>query len=314
VRLRTALSHAQGLVASALVCAGCSFGALDTVGSIPASDSRAPWLDGRAYVLRGLIGVVFSTGMDDLASELNSRGIRATSHGDPEWRAIADDAIAYYRAAPDRARILLAGHSDGADAIISISNKLKAAGVPVALAVAFDPTRGVGRVPTNVERFINLYQSRNFLGGGAVSPASGFRGHFSNVNLHEHGEIMHVTIDKSRALRDAILPKFLHAAAFGPPPKGDVMPIDYVVPGDAPIEVWDSGMTVQTGAGDTVESLAARYSVPAWAIRRLNRLDGGSTISPGRRLVVPRNISLPDAIAQELAGPPPESRPTVAAR
>jgi hypothetical protein len=303
-------------------------GALDTVGSIRAQDTRAPdsrapgpdshaYL-GRAYVLRGLIGVVFSTGMDDLARELNSRGIRATSHGDPQWRAVADDAIAHYRAAPERTRILLAGHSDGAGAIIAIAEKLKAAGVPVALAVAFDPPRHADRVPNNVERFINLYQSRNLLGGGAVSPGTGFRGHFSNVNLREHGEIMHVTIDKSRVLRDAVLLKFFSAAAFGPQPVGDAVPIDYVVPGDAPIEVWDSGMVVHAAAGDTVASLAARHSVPAWAIRRLNRLDDDAPISPGRRLVVPRNISASDAIAQQLvgplAGPPPATRQVGAAR
>ncbi|MGB7832425.1 MAG: hypothetical protein WBL84_09450, partial [Xanthobacteraceae bacterium] len=130
-------------------------------------------LDGRVYVLRGDLGIFFSTGMDYLAAELNSRGLTAGVYNWENWIALADDAIARYRAAPDRTRILLVGHSRGGDGLIAMAWRLHSAHVPVALAVAFDPTRVVGNVPPNVERFINLYQSTNSLGGGAAERIGG---------------------------------------------------------------------------------------------------------------------------------------------
>jgi hypothetical protein len=51
--------------------------------------------------------------------------------------------------APDRTRILLAGHSRGGDGLIAMAWRLYSAGVPVALAVAFDATRAVDQVPPN---------------------------------------------------------------------------------------------------------------------------------------------------------------------
>ena len=60
-----------------------------------------------------------------------------------DWSALADDAIARYRAAPDRTRVLLVGHSRGGDAVMAMAWRLYSANVPVALAVAFDPTRAV---------------------------------------------------------------------------------------------------------------------------------------------------------------------------
>lgn len=95
-------------------------------------------LDGRVYTLRGDMGIFFSRGMDHLAAELNQLGLTAGVYNWLDWIALADDAIARYRAAPDRTRILLAGHSRGGDGLIAMAWRLYSAGVPVALAVAFD--------------------------------------------------------------------------------------------------------------------------------------------------------------------------------
>ena len=53
------------------------------------------------------------------------------------------------------------------DAVIAIAERLKAANVPVALIFGFDPTPIAGRIPSNVEMFINLYQATNLIGGGS---------------------------------------------------------------------------------------------------------------------------------------------------
>jgi hypothetical protein len=250
-------------------------------------------LDGRVYTLRGDMGIFFSTGMDYLAAELNQLGLSAGVYNWIDWIALADDAIARYRAAPDRTRILLAGHSRGGDGLIAMAWRLYSAGVPVALAVAFDSTRVVDQVPPNVERFINLYQSTNAVGGGAARPAPGFGGEYTTVNLADHREMNHVTIDKMLALHRAILPKFVEAVSLGSPPGSGRVPIEYRVPAGVPVEVWDSGMAVRAEAGDTASLVAHQFSVPTWVIAQLNQVAPDEAIEPGRTLVVPRMIFAP---------------------
>ena len=315
--LQTAMQRKRGIIgvvlaaALAATAAGCTSAILDldSTGSISkpqavSNPQGSPvMLDGRVYALRGMMGTVFSTGMNDLATELNSRGLRASVY-DRDGQDVAENAIAEYKAAPERTRIMLVGHSDGADTVIEIARKLKDAGVPVALVVTFDPTRVFSKpVPSNVERFVNLYQSSNLLGGGSAKRDPDFHGHFSNVNLRERLDIGHVTIDKMRALHEAIIPKFLQAAAFSAVPDDSAVALDYVVPKSANIEVWDSGIAIRAENGDTIESLAARYSVPAWGIRRVNALDDDAAITTGQRLVIPRYIATPAATARQLTGP-----------
>lgn len=307
--VQTALLLARWMIGAVLAAAlgGCSTAIFDfdSTGSISSQQVSAEpsALNGRVFVLRGMMGKVFSTGMDDLSAELNSRGLRATVH-DREWEPVADLAIAEYKAAHGKMRIMLAGHSDGADSIIAMSYRLQDAGIPVALAVTFDPTRVLQKpVPANVERFINLYQSNNLLGGGSSHRAASFHGHFVNVNLRERDGLGHITIDKSRLLHEAIIPKFLQVAAFGAVPNDNPVPISYVIPKDAKVEIWDSGIAVQVSPGDTIETLAARYGVPAWSIRSVNTLADDARISPGQNLVIPRYISAPAAVAQQIGGP-----------
>ncbi len=252
---------------------------------------RAPIkFDGRVYAFRGDLGTLFSTGMDYLAAEINQLGLTAGVYNWTDWSALADDAIARYWAAPDRTRILLVGHSRGGDAVMAMAWRLYSANVPIALAVAFDPTRAVDRVPPNVERFINLYQSINVVGGGAARPASEFHGEYAVVNLAEHGEMNHVTIDKMLALHYALFPKFLEAVSLGSPSSSTSIPIAYRVPAGLPIEVWDSGMLVRADAGDTPFSVAQQFAIPTWVVAQLNQLAPSEPIEPGRTLVIPRMI------------------------
>ena len=85
------------------------------------------------YLFRGLADV-FSTGMDTLAGELNKHGVRATSHSHGDWKAIADRAIADYKAKKE-GPIILIGHSLGADAAMEMADYLGDKGVPVAQAL-----------------------------------------------------------------------------------------------------------------------------------------------------------------------------------
>jgi LysM repeat protein len=303
-----------------------------------------PKLEGHVYLLRGLAGDIYSLGMDQLADQVTRRGVTATVHGMTEYSFLADEIIRKYRAGEERGPIMLIGHSTGGDLIIAMAQKLKAADIPVALAFGFDPTRIAPSVPSNVEVFINLYQTYNPIGGGEEAPGSGFQGRLINIDLHEHTEIVHITLDKSPVLHDLVAKKILAVAAFAarqeaaPARKklavafpNEIRPLalKYVVPRNAPIVLWDSAVKVTVKSGDTLQSIVAKYDAPSWAIAQINRLSEDQPLAPGRTIVVPRSFytdtSPPPAaapvathpslsptarVSQSASTPPPTDRAT----
>jgi len=54
---------------------------------------------------------------------------------------------------------------------------------------------------------------------------------------------------------------------------------------------WDGGSPVTVGAGETVESIARKYGVPASALRQTNNLSETNAIRPGQRIVIPRYVT-----------------------
>ena len=154
-------------------------------------------------------GEAFSKGLDRLAEKVNHGGVSATVHGITEYSALADEIVRKYQSGEDRGPIMLVGHSAGAELIIPIAQRLGAAGVPVALAVLYDPNpRLLGDAPAGVELFIDLYQSDSALGGGVEQPGPGFHGRLINVDLREHSEIADVSFDKVAELQDAVVARF----------------------------------------------------------------------------------------------------------
>ncbi|MCC6949025.1 MAG: LysM peptidoglycan-binding domain-containing protein [Bradyrhizobiaceae bacterium] len=284
-----------GIAMLAVWLAGCGgLGFIDVTGLTSyadPSDRNAPRLPGRVFILRG-IGHIWSGGMTELADELNRRGTTASAHRHGEWETLAEEAIKLYKSDPERWPIVLIGHSNGADMSINIARRLKAHNIPVALIIGYDPTRFSGDVPSNVQRFINLYQATNLLGGGQIHPARDFRGQLINVDLRNHFEIGHMNIDKSRRLQQEVIAKVLQVVAF---PEGNassqMVSIKYVVPMNAPIELWDGGLPVMLGPGQTIASLAKLYGVPAWAIKQASRISDDEDIVPGRQVVIPRHLN-----------------------
>jgi pimeloyl-ACP methyl ester carboxylesterase len=141
------------------------------------------------YLFRGLADV-YSLGMNTLADELNARGVYATAHSHTDWKPIADQAAAAYKAGKE-GPIILIGHSLGADAVMEMADYLGDKGVPVALVVPFDGTQSFP-VPGNVGRVVNFTQ-RDY---AYMRPGPGFRGSLSNVDLSGDTTISHTTIDK----------------------------------------------------------------------------------------------------------------------
>jgi murein DD-endopeptidase MepM/ murein hydrolase activator NlpD len=54
---------------------------------------------------------------------------------------------------------------------------------------------------------------------------------------------------------------------------------------------WDGGSPVIVGSGETVESIAHKYGVPASAIMQTNGISDAGAIRPGQGLVIPRYVS-----------------------
>lgn len=289
------LLRIAGIAALAAWLAGCGgIGFIDITGLTnyaDPSDRGDMRLPGRVYILRG-IGHIWSGGMTELADELNRRGTTASAHRHSEWPEIAEEAIKLYKSDPERWPIVLIGHSNGADMAINIAYRLKSKGVPVALIVGYDPTRFSNNVPSNVARFINLYQATNILGGGQIHPNGDFRGQLINVDLRNHFEIGHMNIDKSSRLRQEVIAKVLQVVAFPEPTAAsEMVSIKYVVPSRAPIELWDGGLPTALQPGQSVEGLANLYGVPAWAIRQASNISEGEDASDGQRLIVPRHMT-----------------------
>jgi len=221
--------------------------------------------------------------MDELAARIARSGVAANIDSHLAWREVANQAISDYRRDPKP--ISVVGHSIGGDAAVEFAAALGAAHVPVALLITYDPNRSAGTIPANVERYIDLYQSSNFLGGGDLAPGHGFHGHYAAFNLKDRPEVMHVNMDKFDRIQVQLAAKIRSAGARG---EGEAVPLRIVFPPTGPIELWDSGRAVTAQAGDTLQTLAAAYHVPVWTLVQINQKPENAALTEGERIVVPR--------------------------
>ena len=223
---------------------------------------------GRAYLFRGIAGLIYSLGMDELAQRINRTGVQAGVDTYLMWRGVANQAIRDYRRDPQP--ITLIGHSMGGDAAVAFAEYLNAADIPVSLLVTYDPSRFADDVPPNVQRYINIYQSLSVMGGGNIISARGFHGHYASINLSAHGEIIHINIEKADGIQEQLVAKIVQIARTPAAGQGEAVPIRYAVPAASAIELWDSGVAVTAQAGDTLQSLATAHHVPIWALTQIN--------------------------------------------
>lgn len=151
----------------------------------------------QVYLMKGGFGGVFSTGLDDLAQQLEQRGIRASVASYGAYDSLATQAIALEKRGGGP--IVIIGHSWGADNAFAMARLMAAAGARVALIVAFGPTHDL-TAPANVARVINYYQ-----GGTRVLRGRGFRGTIANVDLDSVPGIDHFNVEKSRRLHARVI-------------------------------------------------------------------------------------------------------------
>ena len=146
----------------------------------------------KVVLLRGWFNV-FSTGLDNLADELKAKGIDAQVAGHYSWDTIVFD-IVRERAAGKTGPLVLVGHSQGANNLISMAQTLAQYNISVDLLVTLAPFMQ-STVPANVLRAINYYQSPGW--GSRLTADPEFHGKLANIDVTNDPTIFHINIDKS---------------------------------------------------------------------------------------------------------------------
>ncbi len=210
------------------------------------------------------------------------------------WRSVTDQAISDYRRDPKP--IAVVGHSIGGDAAVEFAERLEAAHVPVSPLVTYDPNRFAHSVPSNVRRYINLYQWFNVLGGGDLEPVRGFHGNYASFNLKNRSEVIHVNLDKFPHIQEILASKIRSAGAICEARE----PLRLVLPSGVPIELWDSGLAMSAHGGDSLQTIATTCHVPRWTLTQLNIVSETAARIEGQRIVIPHSVGQkpPASLAQ----------------
>jgi hypothetical protein len=256
----------------------------------------------RVYVFRGALGPIFSRGMDHLTEKIQRAGVRADVYEFTICSFIASAAIKDYR--EDPAPVVLIGHSMGGRCALLFAETLQNEGFPVSLVVTIDPARLSPDVPLNVEHFINIFLSKDVLGGGDIKPMQGFRGSYASYDLAQHDEVSHITIDKMDAIHQQLIAKIVQLTAAPAKVEGEAIPLRYVVPAGEAIELWDSGLAVTARSRDTLQTLALRYRLPQWSLTQINQMPDNAPLTAGERIIVPRYLTPLTTVSEPVSSRP----------
>jgi pimeloyl-ACP methyl ester carboxylesterase len=260
----------------------------------------------RVYVFRGALGPIFSRGMDALTEKIQRAGVKANIYEFTICKFVAAAAVKEYR--EDPAPVVLIGHSMGGTCAMVFAETFQNEGFPVSLVVTIDPARVSSDVPPNVEHFINIFLSKNVLGGANIKPKQGNRGSYASYDLDQFNDVSHINIDKMDTIHQQLIAKIVQLTA--PPAKVDdkaeeeAIPLRYVVPPGEQIELWDSGMAVTARSRDTLQTLASRYRLPQWSLSQMNQMPDDAPLTAGERIIVPRYLT-PLTTVSERSPPKP---------
>jgi hypothetical protein len=171
------------------------------------------WLNGahaetEVYLLRGWFNV-FSTGMDTIAEQLRSKGIRAEAMSHLAWKSTVEK-IVKERESGQTSRLVLIGHSQGANNVIDMARELEKSNVAVDLLITLVPWLQ-NPVPANVVRAVNYYQAPGW--GSPLTAEPDFKGVIDNINLANDVGTFHITIDKTAKIQAAVVAEVV---ALGP--------------------------------------------------------------------------------------------------
>lgn len=276
--------------------------ALFTVALAAPAQAQSKQNQPRVYLLRGLANI-FSLGMDDLAAKLKARGIEASVHSYVDLETLTRYAVEQASAGKRRpSPVIIIGHSLGADAAVTMGNRVSAAGVPVPLVVTFDPVTAM-TASSKIGKVVNYYQA-----GGSGKPVSGPR--VENIDLTGSGALSHFNIDKAADLHSKVISMIQRAprpraVAAKPKPKPvEAAPADAAVPaaagGATPAAipaVAPAGTPPATPAATPAASPAVTPAPAAPASTSTSTSTGSLTPSAGTE-----TASVPTAVMAPAAG------------
>jgi hypothetical protein len=151
------------------------------------------------YLFRGLLPI-FSSGMIEIADQLQKHGISATVYNHTEWQQVTDKITARYKTGHLR-RIVLVGYSAGAGAMTKTMAQLGARGIPVKLMISLDPVWPITAVG-HVERYVNYYNS---YGSHSVRRGDQFKGSVQNVDVGDTPGMGHLNLDTNAVVQGKVV-------------------------------------------------------------------------------------------------------------
>jgi LysM repeat protein len=114
--------------------------------------------------------------------------------------------------------------------------------------------------------------------------------------------MFHINMEKFGDIHDQLVSKITALAATPASAGGEAIPLRIDIPATVSIELWDSGLPVSARAGDTLQTLAATYHVPLWALTQVNNLSEDAPLTKGARIIVPRYLvpmAAPSAVSSD---------------
>jgi LysM repeat protein len=101
------------------------------------------------------------------------------------------------------------------------------------------------------------------------------------------------------SVHQQLVAKIMELSATPAKTNDEIVPLRYAVPPKEPIELWDSGTVIVARPGDTLQTLAQQYQLPLWSLTQMNPGPDNAPLVPGQRVVMPRHLAPPAAVAQQ---------------
>lgn len=169
----------------------------------------------QVFVMRGGLGGIFSTGMNQLQSTLE-RKYKIKTESTVWYKAndLSKFIIKHYGTPELPGPIVLAGHSLGGNDQIKVARSLAKANIPVALLITIDAVSPL-EVPPNVKHVLNIFKPSfvPLFSGLRVRAMDPVQTKIENIDVTsiENLKVNHFTIDKNAEIQRLMLVRVLAA-------------------------------------------------------------------------------------------------------
>lgn len=146
----------------------------------------------RIFLFRGLLGDVFSTGINQLAKKLGRAGHTVTTHRWFEWRRVQKEYLTDFALSHAGTELAVIGHSFGANSALRMANNFANAGLSVGYVATLDAT--VKRRVHSQIRVADNFRSCDFRNKPIAGAAE-----------HARNDLNHIQIDKDLKIHSIVV-------------------------------------------------------------------------------------------------------------